>query len=230
MVKVSGPLKFNKPLPGASAEVLCQRRLDIRSDAGLGCILRHSWPGEGPRRHRRPSIPQLIHGSWETAAISCPSNRISENASAGRKAIQSSFTCRNESENSCNSRLNRRLLEVEHVSHNSGMSGDTIQRVVQPAVTEDGKKGAGVEIRPARVTALLPALTLFQHLRRLSLAAYTLHQMTYDLRRLRLQGLIYRPPKKSRYFVTPYGWKVARLFSRLEARVFWPAMAMINRQ
>jgi hypothetical protein len=34
--------------------------------------------------------------------------------------------------------------------------------------------------------------------------------------------------KTNRYFVTPYGWKVARLFSRLEARVFRPAMAMFT--
>jgi hypothetical protein len=52
--------------------------------------------------------------------------------------------------------------------------------------------------------------------------------MTYDLRRLRLKGLIYRPPKTNRYFVTPYGWKVARLFSRLDGRVFRPAMAMFT--
>jgi len=38
--------------------------------------------------------------------------------------------------------INRRLLEVERVSHNSGLSGDSIQRVVQPAVTENGKKAA----------------------------------------------------------------------------------------
>ena len=36
--------------------------------------------------------------------------------------------------------INRRLLEVERVSHNSGLSGDSIQRVVQPTVTEDGEK------------------------------------------------------------------------------------------
>ena len=53
-------------------------------------------------------------------------------------------------------------------------------------------------------------------------------QMTSDLRRLRLKGLIYRPPGRNRYFVTPHGWKVARLFSRLEARVFRPAMAMFT--
>jgi predicted MarR family transcription regulator len=92
--------------------------------------------------------------------------------------------------------------------------------------------------------ALLLALTLFQYLidgfrnhdlrqqvadlLGVTLADYTPHQMTYDLRRLRLKGLIYRPPKTNRYFVTPYGWKVARLFSRLEARVFRPAMAMFT--
>ena len=140
--------------------------------------------------------------------------------------------------------INRRLLEVERVSHNSGLSGDSIQRVVQPTVTEDGKKSPGLRFGQPRVMALFLALTLFQHLidgfrnhdlrqhvadlLGVSVAEYTPNQMTYDLRRLRLKGLIYRPPQTNRYFVTPYGWKVARLFSRLEARVFRPAMAMFT--
>jgi hypothetical protein len=92
--------------------------------------------------------------------------------------------------------------------------------------------------------ALFLALTLFQHLidgfhnRDLRLlvadllgvtaSEYTTSHMTYDLRRLRLKGLIFRPPRTNQYFVTPYGWKVARLFSRLEARVFRPAIAMFT--
>jgi hypothetical protein len=140
--------------------------------------------------------------------------------------------------------INRRLLEVERVSHNSGLSGDSIQRVVQPTVTEDGKKAPSLKFGQPRVMALLLALTLFQHLidgfhnrdlRSLVIhllgvttEQYTASQMTYDLRRLRLKGLIFRPPRTNRYFVTPYGWKVARLFSRLEARVFRPAMAMFT--
>jgi hypothetical protein len=92
--------------------------------------------------------------------------------------------------------------------------------------------------------ALFLALTLFQHLingfhnrdlRQLvadllgvTISEYTGSQMTYDLRRLRLKGLIFRPPRTNRYFITPYGWKVARLFSRLEARVFRPAIAMFT--
>src|ERR1700730_5240592 len=138
--------------------------------------------------------------------------------------------------------INRRLLEVERVSHNSGMSGDSIQRVVQPTVDEDGKKAPGLKFGQPRVMALLLALTMFHHLidsfhnrdlrllvadlLGVTLTEYSPGQMTYDLRRLRLKGLIYRPPKTNRYFVTPYGWKVARLFSRLDARVFRPAMAM----
>ena len=141
--------------------------------------------------------------------------------------------------------INRRLLEVERVSHNSGLSGDSIQRVVQPAVTEDGKKAPGLKFGQPRVMALLLALTMFHHLidgfrnrdlrqQVADLLGVTAEpntrpsQMTYDLRRLRLKGLIYRPPKTNRYFVTPYGWKVARLFSRLDARVFRPAMAMFT--
>ena len=140
--------------------------------------------------------------------------------------------------------INRRLLEVERVSHNSGLSGDSIQRVVQPTVTEDGEKAPALKFGQPRVMALLVALTLFQHvidgfhnrdLRALvvdllgvSSAKYTASQMSYDLRRLRLKGLIYRPPKTHRYFLTPYGWKIARLFARLEARVFRPAVAMFT--
>ena len=140
--------------------------------------------------------------------------------------------------------INRRLLEVERVSHNSGLSGDSIQRVVQPTVTENGEKAPSLKFGEPRDMPLMLALTLFQHLidgfhnRDLrSLVAdllgvaseqYTTSQMTYDLRRLRLKGLIFRPPRTNRYFVTPHGWKVARLFSRLEARVFRPAMAMFT--
>jgi hypothetical protein len=43
-----------------------------------------------------------------------------------------------------------------------------------------------------------------------------------------LKGLIFRPPRTHRYFVTPYGWEVARLLSGLEARVFQPAAAIFT--
>ena len=60
--------------------------------------------------------------------------------------------------------INRRLLEVERVSHNSGWSGDSIQRVVQPTVTADGAKAPALKFGQPRAMALFLALTLFQHL------------------------------------------------------------------
>jgi hypothetical protein len=137
--------------------------------------------------------------------------------------------------------INRRLLEVERVSHNCGLSADSIQRVVQPTVTDDGEKAPGLRFGNPRVMALFVALTLFQHLMngfrnrdlREQVAAllgigpegYTPNQMTYDLRRLLRKGIIYRQQGANRYFLTPHGWKVSRLFARLEARVFRPALA-----
>ena len=142
--------------------------------------------------------------------------------------------------------INRRLLEVERVSHNSGLSGDSIQRVVQPTVTDDGEKAPALKFGQPRVMALFLALTLFQHLidgfhnRDLRAAGgrsagrapadeYTASQMTYDLAATPAERAdLIDHPKTHRYFLTPYGWKVARLFSRLEARVFRPAMAMFT--
>ena len=137
--------------------------------------------------------------------------------------------------------INRRLLDVERVSHNCGLSGDSIQRVVQPTVTEEGQRAPGLKFGDPRVMALWVALSLFTHLiqgfrnrdlRRhvadllgAEAGSYSAAKMTYDLRRLRLKGLIYRPPRAHRYFLTPHGWKVARLMTRLEARVFRPALA-----
>jgi hypothetical protein len=140
--------------------------------------------------------------------------------------------------------INRRLLDVQRVSYNCGMSDESIQKVVQPSVTEDDQRAPGLKFGDPRVMALFLALTLFTNLvngfrnrdLRTHVAdlletdtySYAAARMTYDLKRLRLKGLIARPPGTNRYFLTPYGWKVARLFSRLEARVFRPALTAFN--
>ncbi|HVI78475.1 MAG TPA: hypothetical protein VM715_10000, partial [Candidatus Acidoferrum sp.] len=111
--------------------------------------------------------------------------------------------------------INRRLLEVERVSHNSGLSGDSIQRVVQPTVTDNGEKVPALKFGQPRVMALFLALTLFHHLidgfhnrdlRALVVELlgvtdeqYTTSQMTYDLGRLRLNGLTKRIESTNTY-------------------------------
>jgi hypothetical protein len=51
---------YKQAIQGKASEIGCQRRLDIRCHAGFTEILWHERPREGPRHHRRPTLPQLI--------------------------------------------------------------------------------------------------------------------------------------------------------------------------
>ena len=134
--------------------------------------------------------------------------------------------------------INRRLLDVQRVSHNCDLSAESIERIVQPT-EHDGQRAPGLKFGNPRVMGLFLALCLFVHLfdgftnrsLRVQVASllgvgldhYTTGQMTYDLRRLRLKGIISRVPSTNRYLLTPYGRRVVIFFTRLNARVFSPA-------
>jgi hypothetical protein len=140
--------------------------------------------------------------------------------------------------------INQRLLEVERVSQNCGLSAGSIQRVVQPTVTKDGQRAPGLKFGDPRVMALMLVLCQFgsviegmrnRQLRRqvasllgLPLDQYTPGQASYDLRRLVRKGLLCRALNSQLYYLTPYGWKLARLYARLEARIFRPALTAMN--
>jgi hypothetical protein len=140
--------------------------------------------------------------------------------------------------------INRRLLEVERVSHNCGVSAACIQGVVQPTVTQDGQRASGLKLGDPRVMALMLALTMFGFLvdgfrnRELRekvaallgcpLAEYSAARMSYDLRRLRHKGLLLRAGDSHRYYLTSEGWKLARLYARLDARVFRPLLTVVE--
>ena len=49
--------------------------------------------------------------------------------------------------------------------------------------------------------------------------------MTYDLRRLRLHGLIQRVPKTNTYVLTPEALRVAVFSTKLHGRVLRPLLA-----
>ena len=57
---------------------------------------------------------------------------------------------------------------------------------------------------------------------------YSRSKMTYDLRRLRLKGVINRLQNSNRYIVTPYGYTVVLFMTKLNARLFRPAFAALN--
>ena len=53
---------------------------------------------------------------------------------------------------------------------------------------------------------------------------YSSAQATYDLRRLRLKGLIERVDGSNTYRVTPHGLRVSAFFTQLATRVVVPAL------
>ena len=142
--------------------------------------------------------------------------------------------------------INRRLLDAQHTSFTCALSSQSLKRIVQPTVTADGQRAPALPLGHPRVMALFNALTSFAHLPHgltnrslrqqvadlLGLAPddYSSAQMSYDLRRLRLKGLIARIPHSYRYVLTTYGRHVALLLSKLHSRVFRPALTALDPQ
>lgn len=58
-------------------------------------------------------------------------------------------------------------------------------------------------------------------------ANYPAGKLTYDLRRLRLHGIVERIPHRHRYQLTPAGLRIALFFSRTYARLLRPKLAQI---
>ena len=141
--------------------------------------------------------------------------------------------------------VNRKLLEVERVSHQCVPTQDALDRLQQPTV-EAGQRASALRFADPRVMALCQAITGFAHLPRgfhnrdlrrpieaLLGRPYSAAQMTYDLRRLRLKGLIHRIPKTHRYTATSYGLKVAFFYAKLYLRILrpqWPALLPVSDQ
>ena len=55
--------------------------------------------------------------------------------------------------------------------------------------------------------------------------AYTVNQMSYDLARLRLNGLIARRPGTNTYQLTPDGQRVALFYTKVHDRLLRPLLA-----
>jgi hypothetical protein len=136
---------------------------------------------------------------------------------------------------------NRRLLHVESLSHDCLIGEDHLHAVASPILVEH-QRAAGLRFGDRRVHALMHALCLFalaptgfrhrefrDHVAQLQNddpARYSAGAMTYDLRRLRLHGLIERVPRSHRYRITPTGARVAMFYARLFTRALRPASSL----
>jgi len=136
---------------------------------------------------------------------------------------------------------NRRLLRVEYLSHDCRIGDDDLDTVTQPIVV-DTQRAAGLRFGDRRVLALMQALCLFAlnptgfrhrdvrtHIAQLlgrDPDEYATSQTTYDLRRLRLHGLIERVPRTHKYRITEAGARIAMLYVRIYARGIRPAASL----
>ena len=126
---------------------------------------------------------------------------------------------------------NRRLLRVQRLSHNCQLGAAVFDDLQQPRVAPDtGQRCAALRFGCARVQGLLCALLAFRLLPRgfdnrqlraqmapllgVAVEAWSPGRMSYDLRRLRLHGLIERIPRSRRYRVTADGTRTALCYQR----------------
>ena len=135
---------------------------------------------------------------------------------------------------------NRRLLGVQRLSHDCTIGAETLAALHRPAHI-DGQRASALRFGDLRVQALIAALLRFDllpagfrnrqlreavaPLRGMSLDDYNAGKMTYDLRRLRLRGLIERIPHTQRYQLTAEGLCIALAYHRTQARVLGPVLS-----
>jgi hypothetical protein len=137
---------------------------------------------------------------------------------------------------------NRRILQLEKLTHDCSIGQQSFQQLQQPADIE-GQRVSALRFGDPRVQALFAVLVIFslqpqgfrnRELRPLLAQALGLDnqqitrgKMSYDLRRLRLHGLIQRIAGTHRYELTVLGRKTALFYSRAFNRVVRPGLSHI---
>lgn len=137
---------------------------------------------------------------------------------------------------------NRRLLTVQRLTHDCLMAEHAFNRVQRP-LQVDGQRASALPFATARVQQLLSALLPFRLLPRGFANADLREQlarlqgippqqlsagrMTYELRRLRMHGLIERIRGSHRYRLTQFGLRLALFFTRAYNRLLRPGFAAV---
>jgi hypothetical protein len=137
---------------------------------------------------------------------------------------------------------NRRLLDVQQLSHDCHVGAATFQQVQRP-IAVAGQRGSALRFGDDTVQALLQALLVLSilspgfkqkelkerlaQLLGLDPSTITQGRMTYQLRRLRLHGFIERLPRQHRYRITPFGLRLALFYTRTYVSVLRPGLSQI---
>ena len=132
--------------------------------------------------------------------------------------------------------VNARLLTMERAGQGCAIGSALFERIHQPYAREGQRTGA-LRFGDSRAMALAGALCCVVHavsgftnhsLRGLVAGLlgrdYSANQMSYDLRRLRLHGLIERIPGTNTYRTTAEGIRVAVFYTKLHRRLLQPLL------
>src|SRR5450755_20104 len=132
--------------------------------------------------------------------------------------------------------VNQRLLMIERAGQSCAIGSALYERIHQPR-TNGGQRTGALRFGDQRAMALagalchhLPAVTGFTNKSLRGLVTghlgqdYSTNKMSYDLRRLRLHGLIQRVPRKNTYMLTPDGIRVAVFYTKLQNRLLRPLL------
>lgn len=133
-------------------------------------------------------------------------------------------------------RVNQRLLIIQRAGQSCAIGSALFERLHLPYDREGQRTGA-LRFGDTRAMALAGALCHQLHavagftnktLRALVAAhldqPYSQGRMSYDLRRLRLHGLIQRLPHSNTYILTPEGIRVAIFYTKLQNRLLRPLL------
>ena len=134
--------------------------------------------------------------------------------------------------------INGRLLETERAGQGCVLANPVFERIAHPTVDAEGRRATAMRFGDSRVQALasalcvtLPAVTGITNrsLRALMTgllgAPYGMNRASYDLARLRRNGLITRRPNANTYDLTPDGLKFAIFYTKIHDRVLTPLFA-----
>ena len=134
---------------------------------------------------------------------------------------------------------NARLMDAVIAGQGSGiLANPVIERIAHPSSDEAGRRVPSMRFGDPRVQALAGCLAVWdfavsgitnQRLRAwmtgLRGVPYSMNQASYDLARLRRNGLIERIARTNTYRLTPDGLTFALVYSRVHDQVLYPLIA-----
>ena len=252
-IEVSRTLVFDAPRHARGFfEALVADNLDIGRPDTVELIFhgpRHL--GRPPQLDCVPKTKIVTRGTEATVNAFYKNSRIKQYLKNGR-ALRIETVINSPDDLRCHRRLahldelqskaraiNRRLLDTERVGQGCVLASPAFERIAQPSLAEDGRRAPALRFGDPRVQALAGALctTMLavtgitnKSLRALMTALldgidYSTNQASYDLARLRVNGLISRIPGRNRYRLTDDGLRFAIFYTKVHDRVLRPLLA-----